>query len=255
MERRQCIIVAAMAQYQYSTTFQAYTTASNEASALRIVALMQDWLHPASVVDFGCGQGVWLGTWQAAGVTDVQGVDGDYVDRAALRIPPERFLPTDLAQPIDLKRRFDLVQCLEVAEHIPESATSALLSTLTRHGDVLLFSAAPPGQGGEHHVNEQPYAWWRDRLAAHGYELFDCVRPRIAHDRAVQPWYRYNVFLFVRRDHLAQLPEAVRQTHIASHAPIPDVSPFRYRLRKKIVMQIPPALADKLAHAKAKFTR
>ena len=244
-----------MTQYQYSTTFQAYTTTSNEASAARIVALVQDWLKPHSVVDFGCGQGVWLGMWQRAGVLDLQGVDGDYVDRAALRIPPERFLATDLAQPIDLQRRFDLVECLEVAEHIPRASANTLLSTLTRHGDVLLFSAAPPGQGGEHHVNEQPYAWWRDGLAAHGFELFDCIRPRVANDPAVQAWYRYNVFLYVRRDHLAQLPDAVRQTHIPQHAPIPDVSPLAYRLRKKVVKQIPQVVADQLARAKAKLNR
>jgi hypothetical protein len=244
-----------MTQYQYSTTFQAYTTTSNEASAQRIVALVQDWLKPQSVVDFGCGQGVWLGAWQAAGVKEVQGVDGDYVDRTALRVPETRFLATDLQQPIDLKRRFDLVECLEVAEHIPESASLTLLNTLCRHGDVLLFSAAPPGQGGEHHVNEQPYAWWRDRMAAQGFELFDCIRPRVAGDVAVQPWYRYNVFLYVRRDHLAQLPDAIRQTHIPPHAPIPDVSPFRYRLRKKVVKRIPQRLADQLARAKAKLNR
>ena len=244
-----------MTQYQYSTTFQAYTTTSNEASAQRIVALVQGWLKPRSVVDFGCGQGVWLAAWQAAGVADVQGVDGDYVDRTALRIAPAQFLPTDLAQPIDLKRRFDLVQCLEVAEHLPEAASRTLLNTLSRHGDIVLFSAAPPGQGGEHHVNEQPYAWWRDRMAAQGFELFDCIRPRVAKDRAVQPWYRYNVFLYVRRDHLAQIPESIRQTHIPPHAPIPDVSPFRYRLRKKVVKRIPQRLADQLARAKAKLHR
>ena len=244
-----------MTQYQYSTTFQAYTTTSNEASAQRIVALVKDWLNPKSVVDFGCGQGVWLGAWQSAGVVDVQGVDGDYVDRAALRLPADRFLATDLAQPISLKRKFDLVECLEVAEHIPQTEAETLLATLTRHGDVLLFSAAPPGQGGEHHVNEQPYAWWRDRMAAYGYELFDCIRPRVANDLTVQPWYRYNVFLYVRRDHLAILPEAVRQTHIPAHAPIPDVSPFRYRLRKKVVKRIPQVIADQLARAKAKLNR
>jgi hypothetical protein len=92
-------------------------------------------------------------------------------------------------------------------------------------------------------------------MSAHGFELFDCIRPHVAKDLAVQPWYRYNVFLFVRRDHLGVLPEAIRQTHIPPHAPIPDVSPFRYRLRKKLVKQIPQGLADQLARAKAKLNR
>ena len=244
-----------MTQYQYSTTFQAYTTQSNQSSAARIVALVQSWLPVRSVVDFGCGQGTWLGAWQAAGVTDVQGVDGDYVDRAALQMPPTRFLPTDLAQPVDLVRKFDLVECLEVAEHVPRASAQTLVSTLVRHGDVLLFSAAPPGQGGEHHVNEQPYTWWRDKFDAQGYDLFDCVRPAVADDKTVQPWYRYNVFLFVRRDQLGRLPDAVRKTHIPPHAPIPDVSPLAYRLRKQVVRQIPQVVADQLARAKAKLVK
>ena len=244
-----------MAQYQYSTTFQAYTTASNEASAQRIVGLVHDWLAVSSVADFGCGQGVWLGAWLAAGITDLQGVDGDYVDRGALRIPTQQFFATDLAQPVDLARTFDLVSCLEVAEHLPATAAPTLLATLARHGDILLFSAAPPGQGGEHHVNEQPYAWWRDRLAALGYELFDCVRPRVADDHAVQAWYRYNVFLYARGAGLARLPDSVKISHIPAHAPIPDVSPLPYRLRKELVKRIPPALADRLARAKAKLAR
>lgn len=242
-----------MTQYQYSTTFQAYTTQSNQASAQRIVGLLQGWLDVRSVVDFGCGQGVWLGAWQSAGITDVQGVDGDYVNRAALQIPATRFLATDLANPLDLVRKFDLVECLEVAEHLPRAAAQTLVSTLVRHGDVILFSAAPPGQGGEHHVNEQPYAWWRDKFDAQGFDLFDCIRPAVAADRTVQPWYRYNVMLFVRRDHLAGLPEAVRKFHVAPDADIADVSPLSYRLRKMVVRQIPQGLADQLARVKAKL--
>lgn len=244
-----------MTQYQYSQTFQAYTTQSNQASAQRIVGLLRMWLEVRSVVDFGCGQGVWLGAWLETGVTDVQGVDGDYVDRAALRIPPDRFQPVDLAQPIDLLRPFDLVECLEVAEHLPQTSAQTLVETLNRHGDFLLFSAAPPGQGGEHHVNEQPYTWWRDKLVAQGFELFDCIRPMIAQDLQVQPWYRYNVFLYVRQSRVAELPAEVRKYHIAPHAPIPDVSPFRYRLRKKVVKRIPQPVADVLARVKAKLGR
>jgi 2-polyprenyl-3-methyl-5-hydroxy-6-metoxy-1,4-benzoquinol methylase len=60
-----------------------------------------------------------------------------------------------LDSPLDLGRAFDLVISLEVAEHLPESAADAFIDSLVRHGDVILFSAAIPFQGGHRHINEQ----------------------------------------------------------------------------------------------------
>ncbi len=244
-----------MAQYQYDKAFFAYTTASNDHSAKRVAGWLGGWLRPQSVVDFGCAQGAWLAAWQVAGATDVLGVDGDYVERKALRIDADRFLARDLAQPIELGRRFDLVQSVEVAEHLPQTAAEAFVATLCRHGDVVLFSAAPPGQGGEHHVNEKPYGWWRDLFAARGYRLFDCVRPQLAGDAQVQVWYRYNVFLYVNDGAIARLPPEVAATRLADGAAVPDISPLPYQLRKAAVRALPQPVADQLARFKARLRR
>lgn len=61
---------------------------------------------------------------------------------------------TDVGAPIELHRRFDLVLCLEVAEHLPASAADTLVRSLTGLGNVIAFSAAIPFQGGANHVNE-----------------------------------------------------------------------------------------------------
>ncbi|MDP6884692.1 MAG: hypothetical protein QF830_11185, partial [Rhodospirillales bacterium] len=42
---------------------------------------------------------------------------------------------------------------LEVAEHLPPDAAETFVATLVAHGRLVLFSAAPPGQGGLNHVN------------------------------------------------------------------------------------------------------
>ena len=63
---------------------------------------------------------------------------------------------SNLANPVDLGRKFDLVQSLEVGEHLPKSAADTFVETLVKHGDVVLFSAASVGQGGHDHINEQP---------------------------------------------------------------------------------------------------
>lgn len=242
-----------MAQYQYDPAFFAYTTASNDHSAQRIAQWFSQWLQPRSVADFGCAHGAWLHAWQQAGAAEVQGVDGDYVDRQALRIAEASFKAADLAQPIDLGRKYALVQSVEVAEHLPASAARTFVQTLCRHGDLVLFSAAPPGQGGEHHVNEQPYGYWRDLFAAQGYACYDCVRPVVAGDARVQPWYRYNVFLYANA--AAQLPAEVAQSRVPDGAAIADISPPAYKLRKTLVRLLPPKLADVAARLKARLNR
>ncbi len=240
-----------MSQYRYDASFFAYTSASNQASAEAVVALLKLWFpHVASVADFGCGQGVWLAAWQGAGVADVLGLDGDYVDRSQLRIAAEQFRATDLVKPTELGRRFDLVQSVEVAEHLPASAAAGFAQMLGKHADLLLFSAAPPGQGGEHHVNEQPYDYWRNLLAAQGFIAYDCIRPHLAGRPEIQPWYRYNLVLYARPS--VALPEAVRATRVAEGQKIQDVSPLLYQLRKAVVRLIPPVLADQLARWKAR---
>jgi len=224
----------------YDAGFFDYNDRVAAESAARIVPVVRGLLpEVASVADFGCARGIWLAAWQAAGVDAVCGVDGSYVDCARLRIPEQAFVSHDLAQPLDLGRRFDLVQSLEVAEHLPPATSRGFVRTLTAHGSMVLFSAAPPGQGGADHINERPYGFWRDLFAAEGYAAFDCLRPKLAQDRELQPWYRFNVFLYVHRDAVPALPQAVRVTEIAAGMPMPDVSPFAYQLRKRVVRLLP----------------
>ena len=168
--------------------------------------LVVDWLHPRSVVDVGCGVGTWLAEFRKLGVGDVIGVDGDYVDRAKLQIPPDRFVAKDLAAPLTLGRTFDLVTSLEVAEHLPATAADGFVAALVDLGPVVLFSAAIPGQGGEGHVNEEwPQAWAR-RFAAHGYRWADPLRSLLWNDARVEFWYAQNLLVFHRADAFAMPP-------------------------------------------------
>ena len=54
-------------------------------------------------------------------------MDGDYVDRSLLMVQPQHFKPQDITQKFDMGRTFDLVQCLEVAEHIEPAASDLLV--------------------------------------------------------------------------------------------------------------------------------
>lgn len=212
----------------YDDRFYAKHTASWERSASALIPPVAAWIRPRSVLDVGCGTGSWLAAFVAEGAADVIGVDGDYVPREQLRIPPDRFLARDLRQPLDLGRRFDLVMSLEVAEHVPPELADQFLDSLVRHGDVVLFSAAIPFQGGEGHVNERWPAWWAERFAARGLRAIDCLRPRLWNDARVQWWYAQNVVLYASEAALQRHPALQRELATAPATPLPLVHPGKY---------------------------
>jgi len=190
--------LAEQASAVYTQSFFDELARGTNESARIVVPVANKLLQPTSVLDVGCGVGTWLAEWGRAGVPDVLGLDGDYVDRGALEITRDQFAPTDLQRPFSLGRTFDLVQTLEVAEHLDESCADAFVESLARHGDTILFSAAPPGQGGTHHVNEQWPSYWAEKFARAGYAAYDIIRPQIWTNKRVALWYRQNILVFAR---------------------------------------------------------
>jgi hypothetical protein len=235
-------------EYRYDSAFMGLA-ARAQRSARVIVDLMRGTLPVSSVADFGCALGTWLSVWRRAGVEDVIGVDGPYVRIEDLQIPPMLFRSHDLTSSIDLGRRFDLVECMEVAEHLPGRAADGFVACLVRHADVVLFSAAPPGQGGENHVNEQPYAYWRARFAQHGFSMFDWLRPQLVGRTDVQFWYRYNVFLFVAQHRIAALPPSIRTSEVPPGERIRDLSPWTFKVRKVLIRRLPRGLQSGMSRA------
>jgi SAM-dependent methyltransferase len=161
--------------------------------------------RPASVVDVGCGSGAWLRALAEEGVEDYLGLDGDYVS-GRLQIPADHFRATDIAGPLELPRRFDLVVCLEVAEHLPASTADTFVDSLVGLGDAVLFSAAIPYQGGVHHVNEQWPEYWATKFRARGYVALDPFRRRLWNDDQVDTWFAQNLVLYVTGRRAASEP-------------------------------------------------
>ena len=87
-------------------------------SAMTILPLVAEFVHPRTVVDVGCGVGGWLAVWQKNYGAEIYGIDGDYVDRSQLFIDEKFFHPANLEERIKVKRRFDLAMTIEVAEHL-----------------------------------------------------------------------------------------------------------------------------------------
>lgn len=237
----------------YDQVFYEYVNRGAIRSAEIVLPHLLRHLAIGAVLDVGCGQGGWLSVFRRLGVTEVTGIDGDYVSRSHLLIPPERFVAGDLAAGFRLEGHFDLVMSLEVAEHLPPERSAAFVEALVGHGGMVLFSAAPPGQGGHAHINEQDYDYWRRLFARHGYVGFDYLRPLIRHEQRVEPWYRYNPILYVASGRVARLPEEIRRCRLAEGEPIKDLSPGWYRARKRLVRLLPPRLMTWIASCKERF--
>lgn len=147
--------------------------------AMFLGELLTDLLHPESVIDIGCGPGVYLTPFKPW--AKVLGVDG--APEAGKALEPEEFSIADLRDdwhlPLDLKLngdtvdtdRYSLSLCIETAEHLPPDRADYLVDLLTTCSDVCFFSAAQPGQGGTLHLNEQPKAYWLEKFKARGFDL------------------------------------------------------------------------------------
>jgi SAM-dependent methyltransferase len=197
-------------------------------SAREVLPILLDLLPVRSMVDVGSGVGTWLSVAQELGVEDVLGVDGSYVSSELLQIPVSRFHPHDLTTPLSLPRRFDVALSLEVGEHLPATASSAYVASLTALAPVVLFSAAIPFQPGDHHVNCQWPEYWAALFGQHGFHPVDCIRKRVWSNPNVEYWYRQNTLLFANDEALAaneRLREAQARTDLTQ---LSVVHPERY---------------------------
>jgi SAM-dependent methyltransferase len=203
-----------------------------------IVPHLIEMLHPVSVVDVGCGTGTFLKVFRNHHVNELLGIDGSWVNPAQLHIERGQFMEADLEKPVRLQRNFDLVLCLEVAEHLDPAASDTLIGTLVSLGKVIVFSAATPMQGGQNHINEQPISFWQEKFAQHGYAFYDSFRDTFWNIGEMEWWYKQNMFLVAH--HSVMFPgniaatKAVKPLDIHIH---PDLLKLHVRDKQRAIQR------------------
>ena len=214
-----------MTEETYSPEFYNARQEGSKRSADHVSRWLCELLAPKSVLDVGCGTGSWLAAFKRNGVTDIWGLDGDWVPRDKLEIPLNCFRVIDLQKKTEVGRCFDLAVCLEVAEHLDATCADAFTLELARSSNVILFSAAVPGQGGCGHVNERWQDYWIERFQMLGFVCVDIVRGKFWNDKRVAWWYSQNAFLFVAKDKLSNYPALIEAEKTFSMGCKPIVHP------------------------------
>jgi SAM-dependent methyltransferase len=157
--------------------------------------------RPASMLDVGCGGGALLMELSKLGVK-VSGLEysDDGLRRCAQRnLGVSKFDLEDREQVTTLGLRYALATSFEVAEHIPEALADRFVSVLIDSSDLVVMSAATPGQGGLDHVNEQPHEYWIGKFSSRGYG-YDINETQLLRAEwkgsGIDPWYSANVMVF-----------------------------------------------------------
>jgi hypothetical protein len=190
-------------------------------SASIVAGHVLDVMPVRSVIDVGCGVGLWLKAFSERGVENVVGVDGDYTDRSRLEIDAACFIGRDLNAPLHelALGRFDLAMSLEVGEHLLPARADSLVDDLCSLSDLVMYGAAIERQGGEQHINEQWQSYWVNKFLSRDYLAYDVLRPAIWSDPAVNYWYKQNTILYVKRGSAAHAVFAKR-------FPVPSTAMF-----------------------------
>jgi hypothetical protein len=78
---------------------------------------------------------------------------------------------------------------------------------MTDSANLILFSAAIPGQGGYGHINERLHDHWHDKFKKYNFVKHDIIRPLLISDARIPFYLRQNLFLYAKSDTHSELSD------------------------------------------------
>lgn len=122
---------------------------------------------PKRVLDVGCAKGFLVEHLRDAGV-EAFGVDSSEYAISQVRDDVKGYCR--LGSALDPSaERYDLVTCIEVAEHMPADTGPVLIANLCSMTDQVIFSSTPSDFAEPTHVNIRPPEYWRELFAQNGF--------------------------------------------------------------------------------------
>lgn len=149
-----------------------------------------------SAYDVGCANALLLEPLHRAGKT-VRGIELSKDVKAVLSPDVARLV--DIGDFAKARGTWDLVCCVEVAEHIQPERSAELVRTLVELAQhFTYFTAAPPGQPGQGHINCRPHEEWNDLFVEAGWECDMERTEALRHDLenlTTAVWLRSNSYI------------------------------------------------------------
>lgn len=244
---------------QYNDTFFDEMEASSYRSAKEILPYLYKFYSFKSVIDIGCGTGVWLKVCHDdLAIKDFNGIEGPYLKKEKLKVNPDSVRFADLKQELKLVRKYDLVISMEVGEHLPDSSADNYVKSLVNAGDFILFSAALPGQEGTYHINEQFPEYWAGKFCSAGFVPVDILRKYFWNNTNVDWWYRQNMMLYIKKELLENFAEFQTAASCTDADFLTRIHPEIFELKTRHIKKInsfPGFLGFKWYQFKSKFLK
>ncbi|MFH1427929.1 MAG: methyltransferase domain-containing protein [Patescibacteria group bacterium] len=185
----------------YDNRFFKNTIKLETKSAKAVVDILLKYFQPQTVIDIGCGAGIYLKEFAKKGLK-VIGYDGSPAALAESMI--DKIKLHDFCKPLKINEKYDLCLCIEVAEHLPEKCSNTLINTLTNLSSLIVFTAATPGQGPRSigHINEQPHYYWIKKFKNKGFSYergFSKIIRKEMEKKNVVWWIVKNLIIFRRQ--------------------------------------------------------
>lgn len=141
------------------------------------------------IIDVGCATGDLVRELSIRGF-NVEGIEGSshakkYFESNLIHIHDLRTPISDFS----LFKQFNLVMCIEVAEHIePEYSNIFIENLCYLTNEFILVTAAKPGQQGHYHVNCQNPEYWIDKFKSKKFDCRDDLTYQLK--KYFEPWKR-----------------------------------------------------------------
>ncbi|MCC5617186.1 glycosyltransferase [Nostoc sp. CHAB 5836] len=176
---------------------------------------------PKTVLDAGCAMGFLVESLRQQDV-ETWGIDiSEYaIQNAHPSIQPYCSVGSVTEE---FPRRYDLIVCIEVLEHLTRQQAEQAIKNFCQHTDDILFSSSPLDYKEATHFNVQPSEYWAEQFAKQGFIRdvdFDAsfitpwaVRFRRNHEPLHRIIREYERILWLLRKENLDLRESVLETY------------------------------------------
>jgi len=188
-------------KYMYSTQFHKDIENDECQQAVRLSEYIAENIFCSRFLDFGCSTGLYLNEIKKV-LPSIESMGFEFSKDAISAGLCSDIIHFDLTHPLLLEKKpKTLGLCLEVLEHIEDVNWKKVLENITNLCDIVIFSAALPGQGGTGHINCRDKIDWIRRFHSLGWivdhdatmHLLEFIK-----SGSHQGWFYTNVVIFIK---------------------------------------------------------